>query len=163
MRRFDRQLAAMPPVVAGGCERAQFEPAHRGDDIESGLAFDADRLKGKRVLEATDQAVGGGSDTHGGSAGSPHISAGQRTRADVLGSRKDGPAHDRFVRKSDLSAKALDGALIVLGRGAARWGEDAVIRSRRVNDVGCCAGALAAEHPYLDGGVRWHRGKGKAK
>src|SRR6185437_15263788 len=145
MRTIDQRLTAMPPVMADGCERAQFEPAHRGDDIESGLAFDADRLKGERVVEAADQAVGGGSDTHGGSAGGPDISAGQRTRADVPGRRENGPAHNCVAGKSDLRAKALDGALIVLGRGAARWGEDAIIRSRRVNDVGCCAGALAAQ------------------
>ncbi len=72
----------MPPVMTDGCERAQFEPAHRGDDIESGLAFDADRLKGERVVEPTDQPVSGGSDTHRGSAGSADISAGQRTCAE---------------------------------------------------------------------------------
>ena len=149
--------------MTDGCQGVEFEPAHRGNDIEPGLAFDADWLKGERVVEPADQAVSSGSDADRSSARSADISAGERPRADVRGGRENGPGHARVAGKSDLRAEALDGALIVLGWGAARWGEDAIIRSRRINDLARCARASAAQHTDLDGGVRRHRGKGKAK
>ena len=40
-------LATSPPVTADRHHGTQFKSGHGGNDIEPGLAFDADRLKGE--------------------------------------------------------------------------------------------------------------------
>src|SRR5262245_22258305 len=97
----------MTPVVPDDRSHGmQIETGDRCDDIESDLTFEADRLKGKRIVEPPDQAVGAGADADCHAAGNANISTGQCAGSHTRGGRKDGPGQCYVVGEPDLRTEA---------------------------------------------------------
>src|SRR5262249_58245584 len=156
-RAVSQRLATMAPVMADGRHGTQIESGYRGNGIEPGLAFDANRLKGERVVDPADEAVSRDADTYRRPSGSADISAGLRTRAHPRSGREDGPAHGYIIGETDLRSEALNITLIVLGRSAARRHEHAVEYTRRKDDIACRSRASPVQHARLDVRLSGHR------
>lgn len=158
-----QRSATMTAVVADGRHGMQIESGYRGDDIDPGPAFDADRLKGEGVAESADKAVGRSTDTERRSTGSADISASERTWSYPRRGREDGPSQGQIIGDANLCSEPLHGALVVLCRSAARGREDAIERARRKDDIACGARASAVQQTCFDICVCGRRRQGKAK
>src|SRR5262249_31544593 len=123
---------------------------------ESGLTFDADWLKRKRVVEPADQAIGTGADADCRAARNTNISPVQCARPHARGGRKDGPGQCYVVCEPDLRTEASNVTLIILGRSTARGREHAVERARRKDNISCRPRASTAQHAHLNVRMRWH-------
>src|SRR5262245_47657044 len=107
-------------ALTDGLHRTQLEAGHGGDDIESGLALDADRLQGERIAEPADEAVRADANADRGSRRSADISAGERALPDPRRRREHGPSQADVVGEADLRSEARNIRLVKLRRRAAR-------------------------------------------
>src|SRR5215475_8340280 len=144
-------LAPVPPVMT------QTDAGHGSDDIESRLALDADRLQGERIVEPADEAVRAGADADRGSRRSADKSAGERALPDPRRRREHRPGQTDFVGEADLRPEARNIRLVKLRRRAARRRKDTVENARREYNVASRPRASAAQHAYLDIGLRRRR------
>jgi hypothetical protein len=158
-------LVVAAPMMAGARDnRLQIEPGYGGDDIESDLALDAHRLKGKCIVEPAYEAVRSNADTDCCSSRSADISASQRTCADARGRGEDGPSKAYVIGKPDLGSKTANNAPIILDWRAGGRPEDAIECTRRHDDKAFRPRASAAQHARLNIGVgRCRRRQGKSK
>ena len=130
--------------------------AHRSDpggDIETGIAFDADRLQRDRSVGAADQHIGADADGDGGAPRHAAIIAGERPWRDIGGRREHPPNQHAALRESDIDAELVDRAGIVLGRPAGAR-EGAADRLRGAKDKTPAAGDIAGQGADLHATLR---------
>lgn len=155
----------MMPVTADWLSTRQLKSRHRGNDIEAGLALQAQRLQSERIVESADQPVGAAADAHGRTGRGADITAVQCALPNTGGQREDGPTEDHVIAKPDLGAEALYVGLIMLRGTAGSRREDAIECARRKDNKTRIALAPAAQLAGLDrslGGCG-HRRNNKAK
>ena len=97
--------ATMMPVTADWLSTRQLKSRHRGNDIEAGLALQAQRLQSERIVKSADQPVGAAADAHGRTGRGANITAVQCALPDTGGQREDGPAEDHVIAKPGLGPK----------------------------------------------------------
>ena len=127
-------MAAVPIMVDGHRHCMHFELGRGSDYVESGLALDAYRLQGKRVV-STHEAIGAYAETYRRSSGNPAIYAGQRAGSHAWGWREDGPSQSDITAEADLSSDTVKSGLIVLDRTTGARGEDAIEGLIRYDDI----------------------------
>src|SRR3984893_12257561 len=143
------------PVLCSGLE-GQAQIADAAGDIETGVAFDADRLQRDRTAGAAHQHIGADADPDGGAGGGADISARQRARPGIGGRREHGPNHHRTLHIADIDAELVDRPNIMLRGAAAPRSKGAVDRPRGSADEAKAAGYVAVENAALPG-LRWRR------
>src|SRR5262245_2616365 len=154
----------MTAMMTDRSDGLQIEPRHCRNDIETGLAFDANRLESERVVESADKTVGTDADADRRSARHADVTTGQRARPKARRRREHDPAQGHIIGESELSSEAAHSATIVRRRCARGRRENAIENARRYDNKACRPLAPTAQAARFDIGVSGRRCRqGKTK
>src|SRR5438067_13805941 len=95
--------------------------AHRCDpgcDVETAVAFEADRLQRNRAVGAADQHIGAGADPNRSASARADVIPRQRSRCEAAARREDAPNQHAALGIADIDAEFVDRAAIVLRRAS---------------------------------------------
>ena len=132
---------------------AQTDRPNPRRDVETGVAFDADRLQRDRTIGAADQYIGAGPDADGGAPRGTDIITVQRTGPEVGGRREHRPNQHAALRIADIDTEFVDSAGIKLGTPRCR-SKGATQRFRRAEDKTPAAGDVAGQRADTHAALR---------
>src|SRR6516225_6861324 len=141
----------LPGLIRQGQRR------NAGGDIETGIAFDAERLQRDRLVGAADQHIRADSDDRRRARGDAAKGSGERAGCRRGGWCKYRPNQHTASRKADIDAKLVDRPDIVLRGASSHRCEVAIDRPRRAEDEAEAAGDVAGERASSYA-LRLHRG-----